>query len=919
MKNLSLSIILVLLGSLQISGQDFSVKDLRCDYQAAPLGIDNPEPCFSWRLHAGESSDISQKSYQVLVASSEDLLKSAKADIWNSGVVQSGSSLNIPYEGKPLESGKRYYWKVGVESNRGGPAQFSKASYFETSLLRAGDWKAKWIAAPSIWNWREFLGKRKTGEEGLPPWDNHAPMFRKEFSCPGEILSARMYVSGLGLYEAYLNGKKVGDHRLDPAFTRYDKSILYETYDVTGLLDDNNAAGLLVGNGWFNMPTKTVWAFDYAPWRGKPRAIMQIEILYADGTSETIVTDESWSAAPAPVKSNSLMEGMLYDARLEQPGWCSAGFDSKDWLPVYIVPSPGGIMRSQIMDPIRPFQELEPVTILKHENGDYLVDFGQNMAGWARITARGAAGDILTLRYAEGLKDGRVDQSNVKRFIQEDMVQTDRFIFRDQEETEFETKFTYHGFQYIEVSGYSGELTSDRITALAVSTDFQERGRFSCSSDLVNQLQHNTLWSFRSNYFGYPTDCPQREKNGWTGDAQIAVETGLWNFHSGAAYEKYIQDMADEMRPDGNMAAIIPTSQWGYQGSYGGPDWIGAYIILPWQLYQYDGNMQVLETHYEGMKRMHGWFEAHTENHILSMGLGDWAPFESKTPVPLTSTAYYYHFTQILEQTAILLGRADDAGSYSGLAGHIRSAFNREFYDEKTGRYGEGTQTAQSAALYFGLVNEKEKKKALKVLTENIRSRDYHIDTGILGAKFLLHALAMNGYPDMAYKILTNETCPGWGYWIGQGATTLWEHWDGRDSKAHASFNHIMYGDISNFFFRYILGIRPDPASPGFRHFYVDPKLSGELKHSKGSFESEYGTIHVDWENGDRGFRLLVEIPGNTRATVLLPGKDILVNGKKLKEMDKESVSRSGKATGITLGSGNYTITSRVNPFIAKK
>jgi len=905
--------LMILLVTTRLSGQDFSVTNLRCDYLETPLGIDNPKPCFSWKLHAEGRGELSQVSYRILVASSKELLESGVTDIWDSRVVQSGNSLNIPFEGKPLESGKRYYWKAGVESNQGGPACFSESSYFETALLRDEDWKAKWIAAPSVWCWRDFLRNRKSGIEGLPPWDNHAPMFRKEFSVAKDIRSARMYVSGLGLYEAYLNGKKVGDHHLDPAFTRYDKSILYETYDITALMEENNAVGLLVGNGWFNMPTKTVWAFDYAPWRGKPRAIMQIEILYEDGTSETIVTDESWSAAPAPVKSNSLMQGTLYDARLEQPGWCRAGFDSRSWLPVFIMPSPGGIMRSQTMDPIRPFRELEPVRIRKYENGDYLVDFGQNMAGWARIIAKGTEGDTLTLRYAEGLKDGRIDQSNVGKYIQEDMVQTDRFIYRDQEEVDFETKFTYHGFQYIEVSGYIGELTAEKITALAASTDFKERGRFTCSSDLVNQLQHNTLWSFRSNYFGYPTDCPQREKNGWSGDAQIAVETGLWNFHSGGAYEKYIRDMADELRPDGNMAAIIPTSQWGYQGSYNGPDWIGAYIILPWQLYIYDGNLQVLEAHYEGMKRMHEWFKAHTENHILSMGLGDWAPYESKTPVPLTSTAYYYHFTLILAQSAELLGRDEDAGFFSGLAADIRLAFNREFYDEKTGKYAEGTQTAQSAALYFGLVDDRDKKNVLNVLTANVISRDYHIDTGILGAKFLLHALAMNGYPEVAYQILTNESYPGWGYWIKRGATTLWEHWDGQDSKVHSSFNHIMYGDISNFFFRYILGLRPDLASPGFRHFYVDPKLYGELSHAEGSFESEYGTIKINWETSGSEFRLQVEMPGNSRGTILVPGRKILINGKALKELDKGTHSRSGRTTAITLGSGSYEFISQLD------
>ncbi|MCP4311260.1 MAG: family 78 glycoside hydrolase catalytic domain [Bacteroidetes bacterium] len=879
------------------------MENLKCESVLNPLGIDNTTPCFSWEIAANDLYDVQQTACQILVASSEEILKKNKADVWDSGMRNSSQSIQVPFEGIPLTSNQRYYWKARVKTNKGTSA-YSEASYFEMGMLSQQDWKARWIAAPNVWEFGEFLHQRKTGKDEPIHWDEDAPLLRHEFTCEKAIQSARMYICGVGYYEAYLNGKKVGDHRLDPAFTRYDKRLLYVTYDVTSMLQKENAVGIMLGNGWYNMNSKAVWGFDRAPWRGKPRALMQIEVEYADGSKETIISDDNWKAQKAPVTHNNIRVGMTYDARLEQPGWNTANYDDSKWYDVFEMPSPGGILRAQTIDPIRVFKTFSPGSIKRLENGNYVVDFGQNMAGWISLKATGESDEKISVRYGEDLtSEGQVDQSNLIRHMQENEVQTNHFILKGEGEEYFENKFTYHGFQYVEVLNYPGELDEKDITAHAATTHFEERGHFTCSNELVNKIQHATLWAYMSNFHGYPTDCPHREKNGWTGDAQLVVETGLFNYHSIKGYEKYLDDMADEQRPNGNLSAIIPTSQWGYSG-YNGPAWIGAYPIIAWNLYLFNGNLEVLEKHYEGMKKMVDYFSSLAENHILSIGLGDWAPADTKTPVPLTSTVYYYHFADIISQSAALLAYEDDSRQYADLAKKIKKALNAEFYDAKTGKYCNGSQTAQSSPLFFGAVPDEQKQKVIESLIKEIEAKNYHIDAGILGSKYVPQVLAQNGHADIAYRIIIQPVYPGWGNWIERGATTLWEHWARRDTKKHASLNHIMFGDVSNWFYQYIAGIRPDYKAPGFKHFYVEPMLTEHLDWAKADFESAYGTIIAEWKKQNDQITLDVQVPANTSATIILPKGELTnVDVSMFKNISEEH----GK-TVIKVGSGNYKI-----------
>ena len=886
-----------------IENTNISLQRLTCDYQTSPLGIDNSSPRFGWKIVSDSLTDIDQTAYQILVATSVELLNKNIADVWDSELISSEQSFQIPFEGKSLQSSQRYYWKVRVKI-KDVISAYSAIDYFETALFRESDWQAKWIAAPSVWDFKSFVTQRNVNQENTGHWDENAPMLRHDFTSNKEIDKARMYICGVGYYEAYLNGKRISDDHLNPAFTKYDKRLLYQTYDVTSLIKKENAIGIMLGNGWYNMNSKAVWGFDKAPWRGKPRVIMQLEITYKDGSKEIVETNDKWKAAPAPVTYNNIRVGMTYDARLEQEGWANFGFNDQKWSDVFTMPSPGGELRAQSIEPIKVFEKIKPKSIQKLGTNNYLVDFGQNMAGWITLKVNGTHSDTIKVRYGEILDfNGHLDQTGIIRHMREDEIQTDRFILADNKNQVFETKFTFHGFQYVEITGYKNELRSDDIMALAATSNFDVRGTFECSDPVINKIQEMTLRSYKSNFFGYPMDCPQREKNGWTGDAQLVTETGLFNFHAGRGYEKYLNDMADEQKSDGNLSAIVPTSQWGYFWG-NGPAWIGAYPIIAWQLYQFDGNTRVLKEHYDGMKKMTDFFTRKTQDHILSIGLGDWAYINTKTPVPLTSTAYYYHFADIISKSAALLGKESDKQKYRKLADSIKVAFNTQFYNQKTGYYANGSQTAQSIALYFDLVPTKEKEKVVKQMLHAVTQADNHLDAGILGAKYLLHALATNGHADVAYSIITTKSYPGWGYLAANGATTLWEHWKGAEAKGLSSLNHIMFGDVSNWFYQYIAGIRPDANAPGFKHFFIEPKLTTSLEWAAANFESAYGNIKVAWKKQGDLLELNIEIPHNSSATLILPkgkltGADIALTSK------KEHIS--GKMT-FELKSGTYNL-----------
>ncbi|MFN3650733.1 MAG: family 78 glycoside hydrolase catalytic domain [Armatimonadota bacterium] len=868
-----------------------AVGQLQCEYLVNPLGLDTARPRLRWVLTSPRRGER-QTAYQVLVASTPELLRRDRGDLWDSGKVPSDQSAQVPYGGKPLEATQRAYWKVRAWGRDGGkPTAWSEAAWWEMGLPRPEDWHGEWIG--------------RTRETEYQP----APLLRREFNVDGRVKRARAYVSGLGYYELRLNGEKVGDHHLDPGYTRYDRRALYSTYDVTPLLRrGKNAVGAMLGTGWHNVHTKAVWYFDRAPWRAAPRLRTELRIEYTDGRTETIVSDESWKTSTGPVVFDSIYGGESYDAREEKAGWDRAGYDDRGWQSALVVPAPGGAVSAQQMPPIKITDTLKPVRVTEPKPGVFIFDIGQNMAGHAQLRVEGPAGTKITLRYGERLHpDGTLDRAAIAQHMIKDppqRFQTDEYTLKGDGTEVWEPRFTYHGFQYVEVTGFPGKPTLDSLRARVVHSAVERAGELETSSELVNRIQRATRWAYLSNLHSIPTDCPHREKNGWTGDAHLAAELGIFNYHPAAVYTKWIQDLSDEMRESGELPGIVPTSGWGYEWG-NGPAWDSAFLLIPWYLYQYYGDTRILETNYPKMRRYVDYLTTKAKDGIVSIGLGDWVAPGPTAPTEVTSTGYYYVDARIVADTARLLGKEADAKKYSELADSIRDAFNRTFFKPETAQYADGSQAALSCALYQGLVPKGEEQRVLKNLVAAVDKHDGHVFAGILGTKYLLHALRDNGRPDVAYRVTAQTTFPSWGHWLEQGATTLWEAWNGTDSR-----NHIMFGDVSAWFYRALAGINPDPAGPGFKKVIIRPYLPEGMTFARATYPSIHGTIQSGWTRDRSGVTLAVTIPANSSATVYVPAAEnhrVIEGGRPAETAEGvRFLRREGEAMVYEIGSGSY-------------
>jgi alpha-L-rhamnosidase len=800
---------------------------------------------------------------------------------------------------------------VDADNEKPGPAGLALKLVVEMadgkrlSWTTDDSWKATAKPAPgkpffaadlddSDWIAAAVTGKVGTAPWGVPQtganlgWSQKAPspMFRKTFRVEKPVRRATAYVCGLGYHELRLNGDKVGDHVLDPAFTRYDRRALYVAHDVTEqIAQGDNAVGVMLGNGWYNMHTRATWNFDQAPWRNEPTMLLQLRIELEDGSVQTVVSDSSWQASTGPIVLDGVRTGESYDARLETRGWDTADFDATTWAQPEVVAAPTNNLSPQMMPPIRVTETIEPATVTEPQPGIYVFDMGQNFPGWVQLRVQGKRGTKVTLRYSERTDDaGMIERSEISKFVFEGPFQTDTYTLKGDGIETWEPRFVYHGFRYVEISGLAEKPTLDLLRGRVVHTDFETVGSFECSNPLFNRLVELTQWSYRGNYHGYPTDCPQREKNGWTGDAHLAAEQAMYQFENTAAYAKWIQDIHDEQRETGEIAAIIPTSGWGYQWG-NGPAWDSAFLIIPWYVYQYRGDTKILADHYERMRLYVDYLTSRAENGIVKIGLGDWVPADTVTPNTITSTGYYYVDTKIVVRAAEILGKTEDAKKYSALAGEIKQAFNREFY-KGDGVYLNGSQTALSCAVYQGLVEDSEREKVLKRLAEHVAGRDDHLDVGILGAKYLFHTLSENGHHDLAYRILNQKTAPSYGDWADRGATTLWEDW-----KGVTSLNHIMFGDMVTWFYQKLAGINADPKQPGFKHVVIRPMPVADLTYVTAKTESMYGTIRSAWKKGaDGSFVLEVTIPANTTGTVWVPADsegDVEADGARFVRMEE--------------------------------
>lgn len=883
---------------------DIRFSNLLLDYSENPIGIDNPSPRFTW-VAGSDLRDNQQTAYHVLVASTPYLLEKNKGDIWDSGKILSDQSIHVDYAGPELRSRRRYFWKVRIWDKTGDPSEFSQIARWEMGLLKQGLWRAQWLSAPRLFDWSQRDQQRKMMAKNAPPeLEEPSPIFRKEFILTSEVKSARAYISGLGYYELYINGRKVGDRVLDPAFTAYDKKVLYSTFDITEYLRDSiNAIGVMLGNGWYNMASRGVWSFDRSPWRADPAFILQVRIANNLGTIQQVLSDSTWTCSPGPVVFNSIRQGEIYDATREQPGWSTPGFYDKDWHPVRVVRGPEGKMTAQTIPPIRIVDRIAPERIFKTPENTLVCDFGQNMAGFVELTLNTVRGRRIEFKYGEKLNEnGTVDQSNIDGLVVDTPFQTDTYITKGDAEEKWHPKFTYHGFRYVEVKGYP-ELTVNNIRACAITTSMAKKGAFTCSSDLLNQIQHNSEWSFISNFHGYPTDCPHREKNGWTGDAQLASDMALYNYHIETAYWKWVDDIVDSQLPSGMVSAIVPTGGWGYYWG-NGPAWDYALIILPWNTYVYSGDKAILEKYYPYMRKYMEFLSGTADNYIIGWGLGDWVPVKTTTSPELITTAYFYQDARIMARIAEVLGRDAEVNHYNSLAMNIANAFREEFVNLESGNVGNGSQTSLSCPLYFNMLDSDLSLNILNKLVENIQNSNLNLDFGVLGSKFVPNVLAEMGKIDDAYQMIHTTDFPGWGHWVQQGATTLWEDWKGEGSR-----NHIFFGDVSAWFFKYLGGIRPETGHPGFKQFTIRPWFPENLSWVTALMESMYGGIECNWEKNEEGISMMVRIPFNTSATISLP-RDISlqVRTEDNSTVPVDLMDEGSGQTEFALPSGRYYI-----------
>jgi alpha-L-rhamnosidase len=883
--------------------------DLRCEYLLSPQGIDVAQPRLSWKLESPQRGQ-KQTAYRVLVASTREKLDADQGDVWDSGKVDSEQSIHVPYAGAALASFAGYWWKAQAWDKDGNPSGWSEPASWTMGVLRPEEWQGKWIMRMPAGASKEFdmTPTDKDAHRTEPTWNEPAPLFRKGFEVTKPVSKAMLYVCGLGFNEVRLNGEKVGDRVLEPSLTRYDKRALYSTYDVSQqIAQGKNALGIELGNGWYNMHARAAWDFYKAPWRARPQALALLRVEHPDGSVDTIVSDESWKTAGGPVTFDCIRNGVSYDARLEKPGWDKADFDDSKWESVQITDAPKGILTSEVL-PAKIMKTIKPVRLTEPAPGVFLFDMGQNMAGWSQLHVSGPAGTTITLRYDERLDDkGMLSQEN-KIYLFSGDFQTDRYTLKGEGVETFEPRFAYHGFQYVQIEGFPGKPTLDSIQGEVIHTAFQPAGSFECSNELLNKIQRNTKWSYIGNFVdGYPTDCPHREKNGWTGDAQLAIDQALMNFASAPAYAKWMNDFKDSQPESGELTGIIPTSGWGKDI---GPSWDSAYIIIPWAMYLYCGDTRVLADQYDGMRKQVDYIGTRAKDYIADYGLGDWVPSKTKTNADITSTAYYYYDALTVSKAAALLGKTDDAKKYGDLAKAIYDAFNAKFYKADEGTYGQGTQTSLATALYQGLVPAERQATITDKLVDMVRGEDNHFDGGILGAKYLLNVLTDQGHADVAYDVASSKTFPSWGSWIEQGATTLWENWDGSLSR-----NHIMFGDISAWFYKTLAGINYDESKPGFKHVVIRPHLVGDLSYAKAEHESMYGTIRSAWKKQDGGLALEVSVPVNTTATVYVPatGLDAVTEGG-AQATQAEGISNprmEGTYAVFDLGSGDYKFAAK--------
>ena len=823
------------------------LENVRCEYQTNPIGLDTQSPRFTWEYSA--ANDM-QRSYRIRVATDAVF----KDIVWDSGVVESALQRAV-YAGPALKSHTTYYWQVAVKMV-GSAHPACGVQTFETAFLSDASWRAKWISDSS--------------DKDFAP----APMLRKSFNIGNDVAAARLYISAAAYYKLKINGKSAGPLTLDPGYTDYSKRNLYSTIDVTDLLvQGENVLAAVLGNGFYNeIGRVATWDFEKAPWRGRARMIAELHITYKDGSKEIVPTDSSWKTTTGPSLSNNIYSGEIYDARQEIPGWDAPGFDDSAWAAATAVDAPAPLLVAQQNPPAVVCEELQAVDMKKFSDTLYVFTFPKNISGVSSLALSGAEpGTKITLRHGE-LKneDGSIQMGNIDIYFYpkpDFEMQTDIYYAKGGEE-EFTPSFTYHGFQFVEVASSKPlNLTKESLKALFIHTDVQPVGSFECSNDLINKINTASKLSYLGNLVTIPTDCPHREKNGWTADANLAIDLGLLNFDGLTFYEKWVNDMADSQNAEGNLPGIVPTSGWGYE-DWIGPVWASAFCMIPDALMHYYGDTKAIETIFDTCDRYLDYLGRRLDpDGTVTYGIGDWVYYDTPTPTDYSTSLFYYWQNVLMTRFAGILGR--DAKKYQEKAEFLKDLINKKHFNKETCLYGNGSQAGQGMALMFDIVPEEYKAQVAANLNQSIVDNNYFLNFGSVGSKFVPRVLAEYGYADTVYRMMCQEEIPSWGAWIKQGLTTLAEVWrldmvGFRDSSA----NHVFLGDISAWMVKYLAGIRFEMDADGGCTLAFKPCTPEGLDWAKAEYKSVRGLIKSEWHRTADGIELKVTVPANMKATV---------------------------------------------------
>lgn len=919
----ALPLLFLLYSAGVLQAQVFSVSELRCEQSQRPLAVDPAGPRLSWQLNADRRGCL-QSAYRILVADSPVALADDNGNVWDSGKVFSDRSVLVPYGGPALQPGKAYCWKVQAWDADGNLSPWSLPASFGTGLMSMQDWNgAKWIAMePDVDSLKCIEGNTGEWKDGGPVFDKPVapyklPQLRREFTATKPVKRAMAYICGLGQFEMFLNGEKVGDHFLDPAWTKFDKEAQYVAFDITGeLRDGKNAVGVMLGNGYYHTPHGRYLKllFSY----GAPKMICKLQIEYADGTAQTVVSDDKWRASESPVTFSSIYGGEDYDASAVQPGWAEPGFDDRKWKKAVLTQGAGVKLIPQISEPLKVMERIPTVRRFRAANGNWVYDLGQNASGIVQLTVRAVTPQSIKLIPGELINDDSTvnQRASGAPFYH---VYTAR---GDGSSETWHPQFTYYGFRYVEVEGAvpAGESNPGAlpevidITGLHTRNSAAQVGTFACSDPLFNKIHTLIDWAVRSNMASVLTDCPHREKLGWLEVTHLMGGSIQYRYDISRLYAKQVNDMRTAQHANGMVPTIAPQYVTFSPDFIDTPEWGSAFVIIPWNLYEWYGDLAPLRDNYERMKRYVDYLGSRADNHIVAYGLGDWYDigpdrpgYAQLTSNGVTATAIYYQDVKILERAARLLGKEADVRKYAALASDIKRAFNEKFFDKKTLKYDRDSQTANSIALHMDLVEPQYKAVVRQNLIDDIRRRGNALTAGDVGYRYVLRALEENDASEVIYDMNSRYDVPGYGYQLAHGATCLTESWQ---AYREVSNNHCMLGHLMEWLYSGLGGIRQSPGSAAYKEIVIRPQVVGDIHSAAVSFRSPYGLIRSEWSDSPQQYRQRVEIPANTTALVYLPAVDpaaVSESGVPLGEVPGLSVRERGKDyLAVAVGSGIY-------------